>query len=298
VEQVSVYARVAPEQKLRIVRALQARGHVVAMTGDGVNDAPALRQAEIGVAMGRGGTDVAREAADMVLLDDDFATIVQAVAEGRRIYANARRFVRYIVATNTAEVLTIFLAPLLGLPLPLLPLQILWINLMTDSAPALALAFEGPEPRAMEEPPRPVSEGIFARGLGRHVAWVAVLMAGLCLAAEGAALALHRPAWQTMVFCILCLSQLANAMAIRSESAPLWRLGLFSNRPLLAAVLAVAALQAAVVYVPWLQRIFGTTALGPGEALVTLGASAIVYVAIELSKLRSAGSVHGLGWRR
>jgi P-type Ca2+ transporter type 2C len=290
VQHVSLYARVAPEQKLRIVRALQARGHVVAMTGDGVNDAPALRQAEIGVAMGRGGTDVAREAADMVLLDDNFATIVQAVAEGRRIYANARRFVRYIVSTNAAEVLIIFAAPLLGLPLPLLPLQILWINLMTDSAPALALAFEPAEPHIMDQPPRPPSEGIFARGLGWHVTWVAVLMAALCLAAEAVALAAHRAAWQTIVFSTLCLAQLANAMAIRSDSVPLWRLGLLTNRPLLAAVVAVAALQAAVVYVPWLQEVFGTTALGWGEALLTLGAAGLVYAAIEVNKLRRVPS--------
>jgi len=284
---VSVYARVVPEQKLRIVRALQARGEVVAMTGDGVNDAPALRQAEVGVAMGRGGTDAAREAADVVLLDDDFATIVHAVAEGRRIYANARRFLRYIVGTNAAEVLTIFAAPVLGLPLPLLPVQILWINLLTDSAPALALAFEPASPRVMARPPRPPGEGLFAGGLAWHVAWVAALMAGVCLLVEGSALAGGHAAWRTIVFSVLCLSQLANALAARSEHVPLWRLGVFSNRPLIASVAAIAALQAAVVYAPPLQRIFGTTGLSAGEAAVTVGASLVVYLAIELSKLRA-----------
>jgi Ca2+-transporting ATPase len=283
-DQVSVYARVVPEQKLRIVRALQARGHVVAMTGDGVNDAPALRRAEIGVAMGRAGTDAAREAADMVLLDDNFATIVHAVAEGRRIYANTRRFVRYIVATNGAEVLTLFAAPLLGLPLPLLPVQILWINLVTDSAPALALAFEPAKPRVMDDPPRPPSEGLFARGLAWHVVWVAVLMAGLCLLVEAVAIAGGSPAWQTLVFSVLCLTQLANAMAVRSESLPIWKIGYFSNRPLVAAVAMGVALQAAVVYVPPLQRLFGTAPLGPGEALVVAGVSLLVYLAIELRK--------------
>jgi Ca2+-transporting ATPase len=286
--QVSVYARVVPEQKLRIVRALQARGDVVAMTGDGVNDAPALRQAEIGVAMGRGGTDAAREAADIVLLDDDFATIVHAVAEGRRIYDNARRFLRYIVGTNTAEVLTIFVAPLLGLPLPLLPVQILWINLLTDSAPALALAFEPANPQVMARPPRPAGEGLFAGGLARHVAWVAALMAATCLLIEAGAIAGGHAAWRTMVFSVLCLSQLANALAVRSEHLPLWRLGVFTNRPLIVAVAAIAALQFAVVYAPPLQRIFGTTALTFGECALTLLASSVIYVAIELSKLRKA----------
>jgi Ca2+-transporting ATPase len=284
-DRVSVYARVAPEQKLRIVMALQARGHVVAMTGDGVNDAPALRRAEIGVAMGRSGTDAAREAADMVLLDDHFATIVHAVAEGRRIYANARRFVRYIVATNAAEVLTLFAAPLLGFPLPLLPAQILWINLMTDSAPALALAFEPASPHVMQRPPRPASEGLFARGLGWRVAWAAVFMAAVCLAVFAGGLARGLRAAPTMVFSVLCLSQLANAMAVRSESLPVWKLGFGSNRPLLAAVAGVAVLQAAVVYAPPLQRVFDTVALSPAEALVVLGASFLVYAAIEAGKL-------------
>jgi P-type Ca2+ transporter type 2C len=177
VEEVPIYARVSPENKLDIVEALQDKGHIVAMTGDGVNDAPALRKAEKGVAMGITGTDVSKEAADMVLTDDNFSTIVAAVEQGRVIYDNIRKFIKYLLTSNSAEILVMLVGPFLGMPLPLLPLQILWINLVTDGPPALALSAEPAERDTMRRPPHPPDESVFARGLGRHVLWVGMLMA-------------------------------------------------------------------------------------------------------------------------
>ena len=184
IQHIRVYARVDPEQKIRIVKTLQERGEYVAMTGDGVNDAPALKRADIGVAMGRGGTDVAREASDMVLLDDNFATIVSAVRAGRRIYDNIRRFIKYALTTNSSEIWIIFLAPFLGLPIPLLPLHILWVNLVTDGLPGLALAVEPEERGIMKRPPRPPQESIFAHGMLQHIIWVGLLMGGIVLAIQ------------------------------------------------------------------------------------------------------------------
>jgi Ca2+-transporting ATPase len=281
---VHVYARVAPEQKLRIVEALQARGELVAMTGDGVNDAPALKRADIGVAMGISGTDAAREASAMILLDDNFATMVGAVREGRRIYDNIRRFVRYAVATNSAEVATLFVAPLLGLPVPLLPIQILWMNLITDSLPGLALAAEPAERDVMRRPPRPPGESVFARGLGRHVLWVGALMAATALGVEAWCVNASSVPWQTMVFTVLCLSQLGHVMAIRSERESLFTQGLLSNKPLLGAVALTVLLQMAVVYVPVLNRVFHTEPLSAKALALTVGASLTVFVAVELEK--------------
>ncbi|WP_137891436.1 cation-translocating P-type ATPase [Ramlibacter sp. 2FC] len=282
--QVRVYARVDPAQKIRIVEALQAHGRFVAMTGDGVNDAPALKQADIGVAMGRGGTDVAREAASLVLLDDNFATIVAAVREGRRIYDNIRKFVRYTMTSNSGEIWTIFLAPLLGLPIPLLPIHILWVNLVTDGLPGLALAAEPGERGLMQRPPRPPGESLFAHGLWQHVLGVGLLFGGLCLAVQAWALAGGHAHWQTMVFTVLTLGQMAHVLAIRSETEPLWRLGLGSNRPLLAAVLLTFALQMATIYVPLLNPIFKTQPLSAAELAICLGAAALVWLAVELEK--------------
>ncbi len=281
---VRVYARVDPAQKIRIVEALQARGEFVAMTGDGVNDAPALRQADIGVAMGRGGTDVAREAASLVLLDDNFATIVAAVREGRRIYDNIRKFVRYAMTGNSGEIWTIFLAPLLGLPIPLLPIHILWVNLVTDGLPGLALAAEPAERGIMQRPPRPPRESLFAHGLWQHILWVGLLIGGLCLLVQAWALSTGHTHWQTMVFTVLTLSQMAHVLAIRSETVSLFRLGLVSNRPLLGAVLLTFALQMATIYVPVLNPIFKTEPLSLVELLICLGAAAVVFVAVEIEK--------------
>jgi Ca2+-transporting ATPase len=283
VEQIRVYARVAPEQKLKIVTALQERGELVAMTGDGVNDAPALKRADIGVAMGIAGTDVAKEASAMILLDDNFATIVRAIREGRRIYDNIRRFVRYAVTTNSGEIWTMFLAPLCGLPIPLLPIQILWINLVTDGLPGLALTAEPEESNIMRRPPRPPQESIFARGLGAHVLWVGPLTAALVLGTQAWSLAasLH---WQTMVFTVLCLSQLAHVLAIRSEHESLLSQGLFSNLPLLGAVTLTFVLQMATIYVPALNHIFKTAPLSFGELAASLAIASLVFVAVEIEK--------------
>ena len=284
VQRVRVYARVDPAQKIRIVEALQAQGEFVAMTGDGVNDAPALKRADIGVAMGKGGTDVAREAASLVLLDDNFATIVKAVREGRRIYDNIRKFVRYAMTGNSGEIWTIFLAPLLMLPIPLLPIHILWVNLVTDGLPGLALAAEPAEPGIMQRPPRPPKESLFAHGLWQHILGVGLLIGGLCLGVQAWAISTGHAHWQTMVFTVLTLSQMAHVLAIRSETVSLWRLGLFTNKPLLGAVLLTFALQMATIYVPVLNPIFRTEPLSLPELALCLAAAAVVWVAVELEK--------------
>jgi len=279
-----VFARVAPEDKIRIVAALQHRGESVAMTGDGVNDAPALSRADIGVAMGRGGTDVAREAAHMVLLDDDFATIVKAVREGRRIYDNIRRFVRYELSTNSGEVWTLVLAPFFGLPLPLLPIHILWMNLVTDGLPGLALTAEPPERDVMSRPPRAVTESILAHGLWQHAVWVGLLMAALALGTQAWTIHVADAHWQSMTFTVLTLSQLAHVLAIRSERESLLRLGLRSNLPLLAAVALTVLLQMAALYVPPLTRVFRTTALSAAELAACIALSSTVFFAVEIEK--------------
>lgn len=284
VRKVRVYARVDPAQKIRIVQALQAHGEFVAMTGDGVNDAPALKRADIGIAMGLGGTDVAREASSLVLLDDNFATIVKAVREGRRIYDNIRKFVRYAMTGNSGEVWTIFLAPMLMLPIPLLPIHILWVNLVTDGLPGLALAAEPAERGVMQRPPRAPMESLFANGMWQHILGVGLLIGALCLGVQAWAIHTGHAHWQTMVFTVLTLSQMAHVLAIRSEQDPLWRLGLGSNRPLLGAVLLTFALQMATIYVPILNPIFKTEPLSLPELAVCLGAAALVWAVVEVEK--------------
>ncbi|MDH3359932.1 MAG: cation-translocating P-type ATPase, partial [Desulfobulbaceae bacterium] len=278
-----VYARVAPEQKLTIITALQARGEAVAMTGDGVNDAPALKQADIGVAMGINGTDVAKEAADMVLLDDNFATIVRAVAEGRAIYDNIRKFIKYTLTSNTGEILTIFLAPFLGMPIPLLPIHILWINLATDGAPGLALTVEPGEPDIMQRTPRPLTESFFANHLWLHIFWVGFLMGASCLWVQHWGIA-HDAHWQTMVFTTLCLSQFGHALAIRSEKQSLFTMGIWSNPFLTITVLISIAVQVAIIYQPVLQRIFHTQALTGPELAIAFAVSTLVFIGVEVEK--------------
>ncbi|MDX2494041.1 MAG: cation-translocating P-type ATPase [Desulfuromusa sp.] len=282
--EVRVYARVAPDQKLRIVAALQERGESVAMTGDGVNDAPALKRAEIGIAMGITGTDVAKEAAEMILLDDNFATIVHAVREGRVVYANLRKFFKYILACNVGEIWTIFLAPFLGLPLPLLPIHILWINLMTDGAPGLALAIEPAEKGIMHRPPIPPSESLFARGMWQQILWVGLLIGASCLLTQKIAI-VQGWHWQTMVFTVLCYSQLFNSLATRSEKQSIFTQGVTSNLPLLLIVLVSIAVQLGIIYVPALQSLFHTESLGFVELAFCFAMSTVVFSAVEVEKL-------------
>jgi Ca2+-transporting ATPase len=284
VESVRVYARVSPEQKLRIVKALQRKGEFVAMTGDGVNDAPALKRAGIGVAMGKKGTDVAREAADMVLLDDDFATIVRAVRDGRRIFDNIRKFIKDTMSSNSGEIWTLFLAPFLGLPIPLLPIHILWINLVTDGLPGLAFTAEPTEPGTMHRPPRPPDESIFAHGMWQHILWVGLFVGGISIASLAWAISRDVTYWQTVVFTVLTVSQLFHSLAVRSETASLWTIGLFSNLPMLGAVLLTLLLQMAVIYVPALNPVFHTQPLPLFDLAVCLALSSLVLFVVEIEK--------------
>jgi Ca2+-transporting ATPase len=285
VRSIRVYARVSPEQKIRIVEALQLDGQYCAMTGDGVNDAPALKRADIGIAMGLNGTDVAREAADMVLLDDNFATIVTAVREGRRIFDNIRKFIKYTMTSNAGEIWTLLLAPLFGLPIPLLPIHILWINLVTDGLPGLALAAEPAERELMKRPPRPPQESIFAHGLWQHILWAGLLIGTVSLVAQAWSIEYAHEQWQTMVFTVLTLSQLAHVLSVRSDTQSLFRIGLLSNRPLLAAVLLTIGLQLCVIYLPPLQGVFKTSALSLFELAICFALASVVLVAVEFEKL-------------
>jgi Ca2+-transporting ATPase len=291
VGEVSVYARVSPEHKLNIVTALQNKGEVVAMTGDGVNDAPALKKAEIGVAMGITGTDVSKQASEMVLLDDNFATIVAAVEEGRVIFDNIRKFIKYTLSSNTGELMVMLMAPFLGMPLPLLPLQILWINLVTDGLPGLALAVENGEKGIMERSPFHPEESLFSRGLGWRILGIGTLMGLVSLFVgyfyydyDPAASATSGAIWQTMVFTTLTLAQMGNALAIRSNTESVFKMGFFSNRMMILAVATTFLLQLALIYVPLLQNVFKTVALPPRDLAVALVLSTVVFFAVEIEK--------------
>jgi P-type Ca2+ transporter type 2C len=302
VQDVSVYARVNPESKLRIVNALRQAGAVVAMTGDGVNDAPALKRADIGIAMGITGTDVSKEAADIVLADDNFASIVAAVEEGRAIFANIRKFLRYLLSSNFGEVLTMFFGVILadriglragtgGLVLPLLATQILWVNLVTDGPPALALGLDPADEGLMRQPPRPAGEGVVTPRMWRGIVFVGVVMAmGTLFVLDGALPGGYIEGTgslrygQTMAFSTLVLFQIFNIINARSDERSAF-VRLFTNPWLWAAIALSLALQAAVVYIPLLQRAFGTVALSGGDWIrCTLVASSVVWLR-EATKL-------------
>jgi len=285
VEKVKVYARVDPEQKLRIINALQSRNHFVAMTGDGVNDAPALKNADIGIAMGINGTEVSKEAAHMILLDDNFSTIIKAIRHGRKIFDNILKFIKYIMTGNSGEIWAITLAPFFGLPIPLLAIHILWINLVTDGLPGLALASEPAEPSIMKRIPRNPNQNIFGGSMAWHILWVGLLLGLVTLGIQAWAIKNNNPNGQTMAFSVLCFSQLGHAMAIRSTKESVFRIGIFSNRPMVLALSLTVLLQILIIYLPAFNEIFKTKPLSLTELSLTFAASAIVFLAVEIEKM-------------
>ena len=291
VEDVAVYARVTPEHKLNIVTAIQANGHIAAMTGDGVNDAPALKRSNIGVAMGITGTAVSKEASNMVILDDNFATIVSAVEEGRTIYDNVRRFIKYLLASNTGELIVLLATQLIaGMTIPLTTLQILWMNLITDGVPALALGVEQAEKGVMKRKPYAPDESLFGQGLGRHIVLVGAILgsAGLALgywawsndltAANGA------PAWNTMVFIFLTIAQMGHALGLRSHTESLFSMNLFGNRMLIGAVIFTIVAQMIAIYTPFFNDVFGTNPLTASQLLLCFVLSTVVFWGVEFEK--------------
>jgi len=284
VEKISVYARVSPENKIRIVKAWQRKGQVVSMTGDGVNDAPALKAADIGCAMGITGTDVAKGAADMTLTDDNFATIVDAVREGRGIYANIKKVVGFLLGTNIGEVITVFMAMILWHKTPLLSMQLLWINLVTDSLPAVALGMEDVEDDVMEQKPKPKDEGLFANGYGIQIALQGVMFGALALVAFwlGEKLTGVLEGGQTLAFMVLALSQVVQAFNMRSEHS-LFKIGPFGNKKLNMAALASMLLVALVLFTP-LSGIFGLIYLPAKVYMIGLGLILVPLLVMEIGK--------------
>ncbi|MCX8079823.1 MAG: cation-translocating P-type ATPase [Bacteroidia bacterium] len=284
VRNIKVYARVNPEQKLKIVDALQAEGEFVAMTGDGVNDAPALKVSNIGISMGINGTEVAKEASHMVLLDDNFASIVRAIRSGRVIFDNIVKFIKYTMTSNFGEIISILLAPFFLLPIPLQPIHILWINLITDGLPGLALAMEPEEKNVMKRRPRKPNENIFNKSFTFHVLFFGFLMGIVTLIMQALAIHHYHAHWQTMAFSVLCFSQLGHVLAIRSEDRSLFDIGIFSNLPMLGAVLISVVLQLAIIYVPFFNNLFHTRPLSADELGITLLFSTLVFWAVEAEK--------------
>ncbi len=294
IQDVSVFARVSPQHKMVIIDALQARHEIVSMTGDGVNDAPALKSADIGVAMGITGTDVSKESSDMVLLDDNFATIVAAVKEGRRIYDNIRKFVRYILTGNAGEIVVMLTGPLMGMPLPLLPIQILWINLVTDGVPAVALGFEEAERDVMNRPPYNPREGIFARGLGWQILFMGLVI-GLISVGTGYWFwdgGTGSSAWQTMVFTLLTFCQMAYALCVRKQTQSLFTQSWLGNPMLLLAIGVTLTLQLILIYVPFFTSVFRTTPLRLAELGICAAGALGVILITESEKLFLRGKQH------
>ena len=285
VEKTRVYARVNPEQKLKIINALHNKGQIVAMTGDGVNDAPALKNADIGIAMGINGTEVSKEASHLILLDDNFATIAVAVKHGRKIFDNILKFIKYIMTGNSGEIWAIFLAPFFLLPIPLLAIHILWINLVTDGLLSLALASEPAERNIMKRPPRNPKESIFSNGMATHILWVGFLMGITTLGIQIWAINNETSHWQTMVFTVLCFSQMGHLLAIRSERESLFKIGIFSNQLLLALLIISILLQLLIIYFPFCNIIFKTQPLSVLELMISIAVSSIVFWAVEMEKL-------------
>jgi Ca2+-transporting ATPase len=291
IEDIAVVARVSPEHKTRIVTALRQKGHIVAMTGDGVNDAPSLKKADIGIAMGVTGTDVAREAADMVLTDDNFASIVRAVEEGRHIYENIIKFIYFLLCCNVGEILVLFFAIVVGLSRPLIPIQILWINLITDGVPALALGVDPQEEGIMNRQPRDPKESFFAQGRGRNILEIGFLMSILVL------LGFHffgksQAHAQTLAFSALVFVQLAHTFNARSENKSIFKIGVFSNKYLVGAVFLSVILQMLVVYTPLLQPLFGTVSLEISDWILILILSSAVILFAELKKRAANRRTH------
>jgi P-type Ca2+ transporter type 2C len=284
VEQVSVFARVSPEHKLRIVNALQKRGHVTAMTGDGVNDAPALKTADIGVAMGITGTDVSKEAAKMVLQDDNFSTIVAAVEEGRVIYDNLRKFIKFSIGGNLGKIIVMLVGVFIGMPAPLLPLQLLWLNLLTDGLLGVGLGLEPAERNVMKRKPISPQAGIFSGGVGGQIVRLGLLIGMLSLALGAWKFFTGHADWQTMMFTTLAFAQVWQALGIRSGIDSIFKVGLLSNMPLLGLAILVVVVQLAAIYVPALQSYLRTTPLAITDLLLCAGAGSVVLVYAELEK--------------